>query len=235
MQAVPGHRRDSTSLVALSKSLFVDAFRFCPVVVLEPFTEADFPQLIAWMDSERLLKVCCGAAFTFPLTPEQLRHHLRGANVPGRSETLAYKALDAQTGQLIGHIALDNIAWENRTGRIARVLVGKVPHRGRGYGQAMTQAALAIGFGQLGLQRIGLGVYDFNADALRCYERCGFRHIGTLRHVLRHEEEYWSSVEMSLLASEWRAAQGISAAARGKHPQWQRRRAANAAERNRAY
>ncbi|HEX8506599.1 MAG TPA: GNAT family protein [Hymenobacter sp.] len=183
------------------------------MIFLEPFTEADFPQLIAWLDCEPLLKVCFGPKFTFPLTPGQLRQHVRDANVPGHSERLVYKALDAGTGVPIGHIALDHLNWDARTGRISQVLVGQLADRGRGYGQAITQAALAIGFDELGLHRIGLGVYDFNAAAIRCYEQCGFRHIGTLRHVLRYDDEYWSSAEMSLLASEWRQAQGKRAPA----------------------
>jgi RimJ/RimL family protein N-acetyltransferase len=106
----------------------------------------------------------------------------------------------------VGHISLGQLNWDNRTGRISRVLVGSPALRGQGYGQAMVNALLNIGFTELGLQRITLGVYDFNTPAIRCYHRCGFQHIGTLRHVVRYDNEYWSSVEMCLQKDEWRLA-----------------------------
>ena len=174
------------------------------MIVLEPFTEDDFPQLIAWINSERLLKTWGGAQFTYPLTAEQLRRYLHGANGPQRPAALIYKAVDTRRKATIGHIALGHLNWEERTGRIAQVLVGEVARRGQGLGQAVVQALLYKAFGELGLQRVGLGVYDFNSAALRCYQRCGFQHIGTLRHVARYGEEWWSSVEMSLQAYEWR-------------------------------
>ena len=132
---------------------------------------------------------------------------MEGANAQGRSEVFIYKAVDSRTGAAVGHISIANIDWEQKSGRLSRVLVGSAAERSRGYGQAMVRAVLAVGFEQLGLQRLGLGVYDFNDKALHCYERCGFQHIGTLRHIVRYEDEYWSSVEMSLEAADWRRTQ----------------------------
>ena len=177
------------------------------MILLQPFTEADVPQLMAWLDGERLLREWSGNLFTFPLTPGQLRPYAAGAPAPPRPASLAYRAVDARSGEAVGHIALDYLDWEARSGRLTRVLVGDPARRGRGYGQAVVRAALAIGFGELGLRRVGLGVYDFNHAAIGCYQRCGFRPIGTLRHVARYEGAYWSSAEMSLSADEWRNAQ----------------------------
>jgi RimJ/RimL family protein N-acetyltransferase len=142
--------------------------------------------------------------FTDPLTAEQLREYLQHANQPKQSEVFAYKAIDAVTGATVGHISLAHLNWNDNTGRISRVLVGDPAMRCRGYGQAMVKALLKIGFEKLGLRRISLGVYDFNSPAIRCYQRCGFHHIGTLRHVVRYKDEYWSAVEMSIMQHEWR-------------------------------
>jgi RimJ/RimL family protein N-acetyltransferase len=172
------------------------------MIVLEPFTEADFPQLIAWIDNERLLKEWSGALFTFPLTEDKLRWYIDGANDLAHSDVFVYKAVDTRTGETVGHISLGSISSHNRSGRITRVLVGRQA-RGRGYCPAMIKAVLAIGFEQLGLHIITLGVYDFNTAAIRCYRRCGFHLDGTLRHTVRYQNEYWSSVEMSILENEW--------------------------------
>jgi len=50
-------------------------------------------------------------------------------------------------------------------------------------------------------------VYDFNEAAIRCYKRCGLQVDGVMRDVLRHDDHYWSLVEMSILEDEWRAQQ----------------------------
>ena len=111
----------------------------------------------------------------------------------------------------MGHISLGSISTQNRSGRISRVLVGSTAARGRGYCQQMIKAVLAIGFEQLNLHVITLGVYDFNTSAIRCYGRAGMHHDGTLRHAVRYENEYWSSVEMSMLAEEWQQAKAEAA------------------------
>nr|GFC96397.1 hypothetical protein [Tanacetum cinerariifolium] len=83
---------------------------------------------------------------------------------------------------------------QNRSGRISRVLVAE--GKGRGYCAMMVQAILQLGFEQLHLHRIDLGVYDFNHAAIRCYKKCGLQVDGVLRDVMRHDDHYWSLVEM---------------------------------------
>jgi RimJ/RimL family protein N-acetyltransferase len=174
------------------------------MIVLEPFTEADFPQLISWIDNERLLKEWSGGLFSYPLTEDSLRWYIEGANNPHDPDVFIYKAVDPHTGETVGHVSLGSISQYNKAGRITRVLVGNTAARGRGYCQAMIKAILAVGFGELGLHRISLGVYDFNQSAIRCYQRCGLHREGTLRDVVRYDSEHWSLVEMSMLEHEWR-------------------------------
>ena len=181
------------------------------MITLEPFSPADFDQLIAWIDTDQLLSEWSGALFTFPLTPDDLAWYIRGANDFAAPDVFIYKAVESATGQTVGHISLGSLSERDRSGRITRVLVGPGA-RGRGYCAAMVRALLRIGFAELGLHRIGLGVYDFNHGALRCYRACGFHTDGTLRDVARHGDAYWSLVEMSILAPEWRAQQAAGAA-----------------------
>ena len=182
------------------------------MIALEPFTPDDFAQLIAWIDNERLLTEWSGSLFGFPLTPADLAWYVRGANDFAAPDVFIYKAVERATGQTVGHISLGSISQRDRSGRITRVLVGPGAARGRGYCAAMVRALVRIGFAELGLHRIGLGVYDFNHGAIRCYQKCGFHTDGTLRDVARYGGEYWSLVEMSLLEDEWRAQQAALAA-----------------------
>jgi RimJ/RimL family protein N-acetyltransferase len=176
-------------------------------IELAYFTPADFQQLINWVDSDQLLTNWAGSLFSFPLDEEKLGWYIKDTNDPETSDALVYKAVDRASGQTVGHISLGSISRKNRSARISRVLVGNTCERGKGVCQSMIQSVLRIGFEDLQLHRISLGVYDFNTSAIRCYEKCGFRTEGITRDVLLYGEEFWSLVEMSILEDEWRNLQ----------------------------
>jgi RimJ/RimL family protein N-acetyltransferase len=175
------------------------------MVQLEYFTRADFAQLMQWVANEELLIKWSGSTFKFPLTEEDMDWYIKDANDPEHSKVLIYKVVDTELGQTIGHISLGSIDRENRSARISRVLIGSKRVRGKGYCGDMMHAILKIGFDELKLHRISLGVYDGNKAALRCYKSSGFKKDGVLRDKKKVGDDYWSLVEMSMLEEEWRA------------------------------
>lgn len=50
--------------------------------------------------------------------------------------------------------------------------------RGRGFGTEATRLALTQAFDALGLREVRVRVLAFNAGAIACYRRCGFREVG---------------------------------------------------------
>ena len=175
------------------------------MITLEPFTPADFAQLIAWVNDERLMKEWSGSMFSFPLTEAGLNWYVEGSNDLNDPNVFIYKAVDSHTGTTVGHISLGGISQRDRAGRITRVLVGNTTERRRGICQGMVKALLRIGFEDLKLHRISLGVYDFNHAAINCYLKAGFKQEGVLRDVVRHDDGYWTLIEMGILEDEWRA------------------------------
>ncbi|WP_133273477.1 GNAT family N-acetyltransferase [Hymenobacter radiodurans] len=176
------------------------------MIKLEYFTPADFKQLIQWIDNEQLLKEWSGSLFSFPLTKASLTWYIEGANDLTDPDAFIYKAIDTDTGETVGHISLGSFSETNKAARITRVLIGNTAARGRGYCQGMVKAVLRIGFEELGLHRISLGVYDFNEAAIGCYKKAGLKTEGIMRDVVRYKDGYWSLVEMAMLEDEWRLA-----------------------------
>jgi RimJ/RimL family protein N-acetyltransferase len=174
------------------------------MIKLEYFTTNDFQLLIDWIDNEDLLTNWAGSQFRFPLTAEKLDWYLKDANDFEDSGTLIYKAIDMETNQTVGHISLTAINRRNRSARITRVLVGNNAERGKGIGENITKALMQIGFEDLNLHRMSLGVYTFNEPGIRCYKKCGFKTDGILRDITRHGDAFWSLMEMSILENEWR-------------------------------
>ena len=174
------------------------------MIKLEYFNRTDFDQLIEWIKDDELLMNWSGSLFNFPLTEKSLEWYIDDVNDINSSDVFVYKAVDTATGKAIGHISLGSISKKNRSGRISRVLVGGEENRGKGCCKGIVKAVLKIGFEQLKLHRISLGVYDFNKAAIVCYQKAGFKIEGISRDVLMFKGQWWSLVEMSILEEEWR-------------------------------
>ncbi len=174
------------------------------MIILELFGRNDFQQLINWIDTEELLTNWAGSLFAFPLTPESLEWYIEDTNVLNSSDAFVYKAIETDTGNVVGHISLGGLSWKNRSARITRVLVGNTADHRKGICQQMTRAALKIGFEELGLHRISLGVYENNKAALNCYLKSGFSIEGVSRDIFWYREAFLSMIEMGVLETEWK-------------------------------
>jgi RimJ/RimL family protein N-acetyltransferase len=173
------------------------------MIKLEFFTKDDFEQLIQWVDTESLLISWSGSLFSFPLTQSSMEWYLGDTNDLNTSGALVYKAVETETGETIGHISLGGISRKNKSARISRVLIGNAANKGKGYCKQMITEVLKVGFDEMQLHRISLGVYDYNTAALKCYQAAGFSIEGTMRDVLLHDGKWWSLIEMGILENEW--------------------------------
>jgi RimJ/RimL family protein N-acetyltransferase len=173
------------------------------MIELKFFERSNFQQLINWIETPEFLLQWGGPNFSFPLTEQQLENYLKDAN-KDNSSVLVYSVIDKETGNVIGHISLGNVDRNNKSARVGKVLVGDKNVRGRGIGQRMMTEILKVAFDELKLHRVSLGVFDFNASAIACYEKAGFIKEGLLRDSRKIGDEYWSLWEMSILDNEWK-------------------------------
>ncbi len=172
-------------------------------VSLRPFTSDDFGRLIGWIDSPELLVQWAGSQFDFPLDERQLESYLKETEGPYPARR-AWVAVDDESGEVVGHVELGRIDRKNRSGSIARLLVGARAGRGKGTGAAIVEAVLQIAFGELGLHRVDLYVVDFNLAAIRLYESLGFKTEGHFVEARRVGDAYWNVYYMAMLEETWR-------------------------------
>jgi RimJ/RimL family protein N-acetyltransferase len=171
------------------------------VITLQPFAAEDIPRLASWIDSVPAMVQWAAGTFAYPVDEEQLSRHF--ALTQGKAPVLRmFRVVDADKGEVVGHIELGAIDRANRTCTLSRVLV-RPGCRGGGIGTEMVRAVLRVAFGEMGLHRVELRVFSFNEPAIRCYERCGFRREGLLRDTRIVEGRYWSSCVMGILEDEW--------------------------------
>lgn len=82
-----------------------------------------------------------------------------------------FSMLEKKSGAFIGNIELTDI--RDGVGMLGIAITAA--QQDKGFGTEAVAALLRYGFERLGLRRIWLKAYPFNARALRVYEKCGFR------------------------------------------------------------
>lgn len=107
------------------------------------------------------------------------------------------------SGLPIGSCGLHRLNLPNRSAELG-ILIGEKEYWGRGFGREAMNLLCSYGFQQLNLNRIGLEVYEYNARAIRCYERVGFRLEGRRREARFWDGRHWDVLQMGILAREWR-------------------------------
>jgi RimJ/RimL family protein N-acetyltransferase len=104
----------------------------------------------------------------------------------------------------IGTVFLRNVDKVNGSG-IVGIFIGDRRYLGQGYGTDALNALVDLGFGELRLERIELEVYDYNARAMRSYEKSGFQTDAVLRRARFHRGTHHDVHLMSILRGDWLA------------------------------
>jgi RimJ/RimL family protein N-acetyltransferase len=169
-----------------------------PALTLRALEPADCDRLLAWIDSADALWQWSGPrSFTWPLDRGQLRRDLAA-----RADSGGLLAGIDETGAMAGHVLLE-AEHHHGLGHIGRVAIAP-DRRGRGLGTALMRATARHGFDALGLHRLQLFVYTFNAAAIATYRSVGFVVEGVARDSTLGSDGRWDGLTMSLLEPDYR-------------------------------
>ena len=81
--------------------------------------------------------------------------------------------------------------------------IGERDFWGKGYGTDMMKLCQRYVFAELGMERLSLGLHEYNPRALRSYEKAGFRFEGRTRGELLREGKRYDALWMGILREEW--------------------------------
>jgi len=167
------------------------------MIKIELIKEEDLINIVEWNKntSQDFLIQWSGNLYSYPLNINQLKYYyLKKAKE--NFNIFIYKII--KEDKMIGTIEL-KIADEGRTiGRICRVLIGDERYRGQGIGTEAVLEILKIGFEKFKLNKITLGVFDFNTNAIKCYEKVGFKKYKYIENEYKVSSGTWSSYEMCI-------------------------------------
>lgn len=176
---------------------------------LEQFDSKAIDRLMSWIPDARFLLQWAGPNFRWPLDRQQFEALLFKPDASNSlPTTYSFKLIDDDTGEMIGYVDINSINWEKKTARISRVLVGADGCRGKGLGITLMRLVLRFAFDELGVDEIQLGVFDFNAAAIKCYAKVGFIR-NEMKYPLRERQfngESWKLITMTCHVSSYRLA-----------------------------
>lgn len=160
------------------------------MIKLEPFTERDFERLITWIDNKELLMTIAGPYFSFPLTEAQLQAYLNDA------KSHSFNIVDVNENTVIGHAEIR----ESGDGvfKIDKLLIGDKASRGKGLCQPIMRLLANYAFTQLQATTVELNVFDWNAAAIKCYEKTGFVINADKTTSFPMDDKVWTALNMQM-------------------------------------
>jgi RimJ/RimL family protein N-acetyltransferase len=109
--------------------------------------------------------------------------------------------------QLIGFVALMDIHWNQRDAWVG-IGIGEPEYWGKGYGTDAMRLALGYAFLELSLERVSLGVFNYNERAFHSYEKAGFKLEGRERQAVHRDGKAGDVLYMGILRQEYLALNG---------------------------
>ena len=139
-----------------------------------------------------------------PETLEETQKLLdRILNRPPGADIIDYAVHKKDNDEMIG---CGMIALINRYNRRCALGIGlgwKRENWGKGYASETLQAVIAYCFKELGMNRIGAEIYEFNAPSIKLFERNGFQLEGRLRQSIFKDGVFKDELLYSLLREDW--------------------------------
>ena len=162
-------------------------------LTLEPFAARHYATLSSWFGDQSDAVQWGGPAVRYPLDAEQLRTMLPDETTP--PTRLSWMAL--RNCECVGHAQAISLDPRAGVARLGRIIIAPA-HRGHRLAIPMLRLALAEAFAIPGIERVDLGVYTWNAGAIKTYTRLGFTPGTINRASVRVGDEHWDTQEMSL-------------------------------------
>ncbi len=177
------------------------------MISLELMEKEDLQKIIEWNTNKSAdyLLQWAGPKFTYPLMLDELERYFMEEVHDLNSDILLYKIILVSTNEIIGTIELREIDKVNKIARVCRFLIGKNTNRAKGIGKKVLEEILRNGFEDRGLEKITLGVFDFNTSAIKCYEKVGFIKKNFIENARKSSTGYWNLYEMAISKDEWRS------------------------------
>lgn len=122
---------------------------------------------------------------------------------PPDADIIDYAIHKKDGDELIGYGMIAHIDHYNCRCELGISLGWDRANWGKGYASETLQAIIAYSFKELGMNRIGAEIYEFNLHSIRLFERNGFQQDGTRRQYILKDGVFKDEHLYSLLRDDW--------------------------------
>lgn len=168
-------------------------------IYLRALEAADVGRCLAWHNDRDLYKTLVGP-FRF-VSPQAEQAWIERRSAFSQSE-LSLAICICGSDKHVGNIYLREIDWISRNAQLG-VFIGATDEKSKGYGQSAIRQLLSYAFCDLGLKKIYVHVLADNAEAIRAYEKCGFRVEGQLKNHAFKKGEWKDLIVMGVCSEDF--------------------------------
>lgn len=176
-----------------------NAFLVGERVYLRPPEKADVDELMSYLNDSEVLH---GLGRWRPASRVEEEEWV--ANQGKSEHDVVFAVARKDDDRFLGNAGLHRLNFCARKG-VLGVFLGAKEEWNKGYGSEAVKLLVKYGFEILNLNRVVLHVFEFNARAVRAYEKAGFQREGVLRQEGYRHGRYWDVWVMGLLREEWEA------------------------------
>jgi len=175
-----------------------NAFLIGENIYLRPFERSDLDYIRKWYNDPELRG---SIEITEPYNSVKAEQWFD--NVCKDDQRIWFAIVLKENDAVVGECGLLRMFYAWKTTDLT-MIIGERDAQGKGYGSEAMRLLLDYAFGCLGFHRVALGVAGFNEDAIRFYERHGFKREGIQREGYYYNHKYHDFVMMSILEEEYR-------------------------------
>jgi RimJ/RimL family protein N-acetyltransferase len=167
-------------------------------VVLRAVEKEDLTRFFKWSDDYEF-KRYYNFTIDFGNYDEAVDNFYKGRSLQNTAE---FSILDKSNKILIGRCMLTDIDLINKKS-MCMMYIDDRNCRDSGYGTEAMRLLMKFAFEDLGLNRLGAWVFDFNKYAIRCFKNCGMKVEGIMREGIYRDGKYQDVYFMGVLKNEY--------------------------------
>lgn len=162
-------------------------------IYLRPMTYEDTDLIVAWRNCDEVRK---RFVYQKPFSREGHENWIRNMIETGKAVQMMI--CDLEKGVPLGSVYIRDIDRQHNKAEYG-IFIGESSARGRGIGTAAAKLMLRYCFEEEKLHRVFLRAFADNRQAIRSYEKAGFRQEGLLRDDVCIEGRYCDMVWMAAI------------------------------------
>lgn len=167
-------------------------------VLIRPVEREDLESIFNWSGDFEINETS-SFSIDFP-GKDEIAERLE-KNIAGQV-TVEFAIVEKESKKIIGECIIADLDYTNKK-CLCSIYIGDAENRDKGYGTESLKLIMRFVFYDLGLNRMGLWVFDFNKRAMRCFKKCGMKVEGIMRDGVYRDGRYHDVYFMGILKNEY--------------------------------